>query len=170
MPPIIAVPPLSFRSDDRASRSPHECARHGATCAAGHSSADQAPKDGATDGSSDCFLRWRRRWRGWRIPTFDRPWRRISCRSIRGFDCAHWDFVDGFDIRNVSRRPVHRLRIEIPGSVDVPPPPKSPIMPFVAPMSAIPSKVTVINVPAKIVRWQGRMSKVYLGTGSSPRR
>jgi hypothetical protein len=170
MPPIIAMPPLSFRSDDRASRSPHECARHGAASPAGQSSADQAPEDGATDGSSDGFLGWRGRWRRRRIPTFDRRRRRIGCRSIRGFDRAHWDFVGGFDIRNVSRRPVHRLRIKIPSSVDVPPPPKSPIVPFVAPMSAIPSEVTVINVPAKIVRWQGRMSKVSLGTRSSPRR
>jgi hypothetical protein len=37
-------------------------------------------------------------------------------------------------------------------------------------MSAIPSEATVINVPAKIVRWQGAVSKVSLGTRSPPRR
>jgi hypothetical protein len=168
-PPIIAMPALGFRADERARRSTHQRARDGATCAAGHSSADQAPEDGATDGTSDCFLGRRGRGRWWRIPTFDR--RRIGSRAIRRFDRTHWDFVNGFDIRNVNRRPVHRLRIKIPGTVDVPPPAKSPIVPFVAPMSAIPSEATVINVPAKRVRWQGAVSKVSrLRTGSSPRR
>src|SRR5580704_17905494 len=53
-------------------------------------------------------------------------------------------------VRNVSRRAFHRLRIEVPGAADVPPPAHAAIVHFVAPASAAPGQTAVIGVTAKV--------------------
>src|ERR1700684_2841168 len=50
----------------------------------------------------------------------------------------------------MGRRAIHRLRIEVPGAADVPPPAHAAIVHFVAPPSALPGQMAVIGVTAKV--------------------
>ena len=59
--------------------------------------------------------------------------------------------VGKFDIRDVGRRTVEPLRIEIPCAADVPPPAVAAIANLVTPAAATPGEMTVEGVSAEIV-------------------
>ena len=147
LPPIIAVPLLGFGADIRVT-----CCR-----------------------ISDRLLarrrrERRRRWKGsflrWRICAFI-CWRVVTLyEGDVGAVRNHY-----LDIGYVRGRTYDRLRVEIPGTVHVPPPAIPAVAHGMMPAAMLPRGVAMINVALEIVRGQGavRMSRA-LGSELSSRR
>ena len=142
---IISGTLRCLRAHDRTGGSTHD--RTG-RCT-GWSPRDETAQQSAHNGASYRACGRIRRWRGW--------WRRVGAgrRCIACCDrrlIGTGGIVDGLDVGHIGRRPIHLLRVKIPGSSHIPPPSVASVVDFVAPMPTLPGDAAVVGMSGEIVR------------------